>query len=421
MKLRIIACAVLALGWLTAPVFAATYYTATSGNDSRTCVQARTSTTPKQTINSALPCLAAGDTLLVRVGTYNEALVNPALAGTSWANKIRIAAYPGETVWLTPQAGVGNGYAIYLNALQQFLEFDGINVDGSNTLNGPVKIEGDDATSRHPDHIRLQNLEIVGTTAIQLMMGIEASALVNGLQGFNEFLNLKIHHTGSYGMYVNSSDNLIDHCEIYDNGGAGLHISNSYNSGDNRNVLRNNRIHDITRFGSTFNFQIWGIVSGSGSPSNNQIYNNVIYNMGGSTSADAGIYVFSGNDNAIWNNTVYGGTGAGIVVGQVGNQNTIIQNNIAYANAVGNYVDVGTGTIQNHNLFGVNPLFANVGAANFQIQAGSLARDAGVMLGGVATDILGIARPQGSAPDIGAYEFGGSTPPSAPTGLRIVS
>src|SRR5437867_6990414 len=41
---------------------AATYYVATTGSDSNTCVQAQSPSTPKQTINAALKCLgtAAG-------------------------------------------------------------------------------------------------------------------------------------------------------------------------------------------------------------------------------------------------------------------------------------------------------------------------------------------------------------------------
>jgi hypothetical protein len=59
---------------------------------------------------------------------------------------------------------------------------------------------------------------------------------------------------------------------------------------------------------------------------------------------------------------------------------------------------------------------------NFNIQSTSAARDAGVSTG-VGVDLLGTARPQGSAYDIGAYEFVSGTQaaaPGAPTNLTGV-
>lgn len=51
-----------------------------------------------------------------------------------------------------------------------------------------------------------------------------------------------------------------------------------------------------------------------------------------------------------------------------------------------------------------NPLFADALNGNFILQAGSPAIDAGVNLG-LTRDFVGTGVPQGSAPDIGAYEF----------------
>src|SRR5262245_39377639 len=52
-----------------------------------------------------------------------------------------------------------------------------------------------------------------------------------------------------------------------------------------------------------------------------------------------------------------------------------------------------------------NPLFVNVGAGDFHLQAGSPAIDAGLCLG-YTKDFENKTVPVGAAPDMGAYEFG---------------
>ena len=67
------------------PVLAqgATYYVATTGSDSNSCNSAQSQSTPKLTINAGAGCLAAGDTLIVKAGTYDEVLPNVFPAGTA--------------------------------------------------------------------------------------------------------------------------------------------------------------------------------------------------------------------------------------------------------------------------------------------------------------------------------------------------
>jgi hypothetical protein len=55
-------------------------------------------------------------------------------------------------------------------------------------------------------------------------------------------------------------------------------------------------------------------------------------------------------------------------------------------------------------LLGRDPLFANGAAADYGLQAGSPAIDAGVTLSGLITDLRGTARPSGGGVDIGAVE-----------------
>ena len=60
------------------PVIAhgSTYYVAKTGQDGNTCAQAQSRSTPKLTIKAGLACLAGGDTLIIKAGTYTETFVN---------------------------------------------------------------------------------------------------------------------------------------------------------------------------------------------------------------------------------------------------------------------------------------------------------------------------------------------------------
>ena len=102
-----------------------------------------------------------------------------------------------------------------------------------------------------------------------------------------------------------------------------------------------------------------------------------------------------------------------------------IENNVLYAESGQTYFEFGPGADPSalnasHNLvynagacpawdagcINADPLFSDFASLDFRLQAGSPAMDAGTDTG-IVGDFAGIARPQGSAYDIGAFEFGG--------------
>ena len=119
--------------WMTdSPILAATYYVAPAGNDAFSVAQAQNIGTPWQTINRAASNLVAGDTCLVRAGTYRETVTVRA-SGTA-AAPIRFQAYSNETVtvdgtdiitgWTTPGSNLwtapmgwtlGDGDQVFIN------------------------------------------------------------------------------------------------------------------------------------------------------------------------------------------------------------------------------------------------------------------------------------------------------------------
>lgn len=106
--------------------------------------------------------------------------------------------------------------------------------------------------------------------------------------------------------------------------------------------------------------------------------------------------------------------------------NSLIRNNIFYdpLNQVIHFVDSASqqgitigrnniyrsdnkavrGTKYPGDLWNVNPLFVNPAAGDFHLQVGSPVINTGALLSIVTTDYDGVARPQGSSHDMGAYE-----------------
>ena len=245
---------------------AATYYVSKSGSDNRSCAQAQSASTPRLSVNGGIGCLVAGDTLLVRGGTYDEG-ISWVPSGTSWSNKVRIANYPGETVWLTPlstgtSAG-GINVVIWLDGNFTYVEFDGINLDGRNVPGGPslwVSTNNGSEPTPHslPEcggHRRAKpGRRSLGAHRSGLRVQTRLST-----SGFTAAacLGCAVGNVPLMASMLAASGNLIDGCDIYDTSGAGVHIYNGAAVPDN-NIVRNNRIHDITRTGSLG--QVWGII-----------------------------------------------------------------------------------------------------------------------------------------------------------------
>jgi hypothetical protein len=399
---------------------AATYYVAKNGKDANSCAQAQSSSAPKLTIGDAVGCLTAGDTLYVRAGSYNETLIYTVPSGSSWSSKVRIAAYPGETVWMRPATGRLTS-VLWFGRSQHYIEFDGINLDVSKLMDSNIVTisSGDGQNDAH--HIRIQNAELIGGKANP---GEKTQGILTGASSDagHEFINLTIHDVGStdfdHAFYIGESNVLVEGCHIYNISGGGIQLYNGWGGSFSNVVVRNNIIHDSLNTGA--GQRHWGIMVANGSRGN-QVYNNLIYNIHADGGFGAGIHVFAGDDNGIFNNTVYAGT-EGIFVGGYAT-GTVVRNNVAYAN-VTNYTNMGSGTTSSNNsVSGIDPKFMNPSAHDFRLSGASPLIDAGTSGVPATTDFSGTPRPQGGAYDVGALEWSpsaGNAPPPAPVGLRIV-
>jgi parallel beta-helix repeat protein len=415
---------------------AATYYVSPTGSDLNSCTAAQNIHTPKATIGGGISCLAGGETLLIRAGTYNEALFWGGPSGTPPSGSdrayTRLAAYNGEIVILRPDTPA-SGQVLDFRHSEHHIEFDGINFDaslagppgkpygGGGLAGGGVKVEEYVGESQ-AHHIRIKNFDLYGYSSIAVLL---AGNYPNAI-GSNEILNGTIRsseHTivgtlPGEGLYIQSNNNVVDNVNVYDGEGGGFQIYNGYGYRPTGNIIRNSKFHDdLTYSGDGTRF--WGGMVGG---VNTQFYNNVIYNIGGSAgSGSAGITCWAASQAVIVNNTVYNAP-YGIYLTSTCSSTTV-KNNIAYGSRFADYVDGGAATTASNNLFGVSPGFVSAARANFQLQLGSPAIDAAVSVSGLTSDILGTPRPQGKAPDIGAFEFEFSlhASPAAVSHLRILS
>lgn len=77
-----------------------------------------------------------------------------------------------------------------------------------------------------------------------------------------------------------------------------------------------------------------------------------------------------------------------------------------------------TGSINNVD---GSAVFENPAAGDFRLKAGAALIDVGTTISGLTTDIIGTTRPQGSAYDIGAFEYAsGGPPPTPPSGTVTI-
>jgi parallel beta-helix repeat protein len=229
--------------------------------------------------------------------------------------------------------------------------------------------------------------------------------------------------TQGHGIYIHAGAN----CTIRNNRisgmtGYGIHVFDQRRSGDASDHLR--VISNVTISGNVvFNSaERAGIIVAAQSPyaraENVRIYNNVVFGHAGN-----GITIIDAvSDVEIYNNTIYNvntdgvdhNGKEGIYLGK-GAQNIHVYNNIIALKNPGNHITVSQAAhvTVDHNLYWPKPLrldgiddskaivadprFVNADVNDFRLAASSPAIDAGA-------DVS--MTHQGSAPDVGAFEYG---------------
>jgi len=401
--------------------YGAVYYVDNSG--SPTCSDSSSygsEAHPCCTINYSVDRVAAGDTVYVKNGTYNE---NVYISGKSGgAGYITFRNHAGHSPLLYGD-GVNSGRNKIINS--SYIQFLGFRITN---YNQGFFVEDS-------SNILLQNLTIYGV----------------GQEGV---------HIRDNSSYVTLQDSLIHDTRAWQYNGEGIYIGTSSSSQPgnppydttNNITIKGNTIyntndecielkpgtHDVVVDGNTmYNCLLdpsitatnWGYVEVMnpegfyGSNPNHTIKNNTIHG----TKTALGIHTGS----TTFNNVIYGQTGSypGISIDNPDSDSYtryIYHNTVDLPNARAIVRSSGTADIRNNigpttanNLATSSGYFINQAAADYHLVGGSAPIKAGVDLRStVPLDHDGITR--NSQPDIGAYEFTEANPPQPPLKLRIV-
>ena len=400
------------------------YYVATSGSNNAS----GSATQPFRSIQQALDAgLQPGDEVVVRAGTYQEAIyVNT--GGSAAANVTVRAEVPG-TVLIQPPSGTWNAISInsnyvtvsgfevrnargdgieannvhHIEVLNNVLYNNGesgIQFNGSDFILVDGNITYDNASDGWYSGISIyQNRNITGDTSTDEFRTIisnnisydNVTATGDHTDGNGIIIDdFQSTQTGGFPNYTYPT--LVENNLVYGNGGKGIQVVWS----DGVTVRNNTAYHNNN---DDLNVGTWrGEISNSQS-SNNTFINNIAV-------ADPGI----NSGNTAIDSTSYGG---------YQNENVTWISNLTFSGQTGNAsvrTDGGNPTLSasDGNLLGVDPGFVNA-PNNFRLENGSAAINAGSDAYGLpGADLDGLARAVGIV-DMGAFESGSTAAPSGPS------
>jgi hypothetical protein len=327
---------------------AATYYVSPSGADSAPGTEAQ----PFRTVTRGIAALAGGDTLYLRAGVYREN-VNPVTGAFpngrgSWDTATVLAGYPGEHAVLQPDSGASHSVILKFGEGGGFawiivknLELDG----GPGGINTGVNLGGDS------HHIRMTDLHVHHTQ----------SHLHGGGGGFHEFTNSTYeYNVHGYGTYWSGHHSLFAGVIFRHISGFGVHMYNTGADNVSDNIVCNSEIYN-----NGFTYSAGSLLLSHGT--NNQAFNNLIYN-----NATGVVIDHSCLQCQLTYNTIYGNGTSGVVLAEVHPESTrgsVVRNNILWGNPSAFRNAGDPQAVYDHNYEG-DPRFVDA-PRNFHLQSGS--------------------------------------------------
>jgi hypothetical protein len=361
---------------------AKTYYVATTGSDNN----AGTTVAPFATIQKAANVVVAGDTVIVKDGTYTTTSTigtNITKTGTSSSLITFKAEHNGMAVLTGNNIG---SYCFVLGAGVSYINFIGFEI--KNFIWFAINLNN---TSNPNTHITLTDniIHDIGRVCDDSNQGhcgvyMHKATYVTFERNF--FHDIGRYEPGESGCTM-TTENYKNHDQaIYIDGGDSISI-------------RYNVFYNCNRG--------WAIQVYSGSSytlTNLNVYNNTF--AYGNTYRDGGHITIAGTLTTanIKNNIFYGQIRAGIAVdvAYYTYTNVVIANNIAYYEDGDIVTATKTGITLTNNLADTDPKMVSPGTHDFTLQSNSPAINAGLNVG-LTTDVVGNGIV--GLPDLGAYEY----------------
>ncbi len=432
------AAALLLVAFAGASALGTTYYVATNGSDGNP----GTSALPWATIQYAVQTIAAGDTILVKPGTYAGCRIE--FSGTSGAPKTLAAETAGTVVLNSLSAQARHSGVLEIenyNAAVEYWVIEGLECDGVGGLYRPIDVRNTETQMN--SHITIRNCVAHNGVSTGIFNSFTNYALIENCTSYsNGEHSIYVNNSADYGVlrgndcgasvangiHMNGDSSLggdgvmsgwlVEDNVCHNNPATGINCD-----GIEESTFRNNLIYEFGNKGIT-----WYAVDGAVCSRYNRAVNNTVLSDSGGL---IGYYCVFLNDsrklpapvgNRVFNNILYNyrtATNRGSICITTSSQADFQSD----YNVVMEYFGIDDNkTVLNfsqwqalgydvHSIQAADTaLFTDAANHVYTLKTGSPAIDAGTTLTDVTDDILGTSRPQGSAYDIGCYEAAGGPP-----------
>jgi hypothetical protein len=394
------------LAW-TVSAHGTTYWASTSGG-AGSCGAASGTSDPGvyRTLTQGMACLAAGDTLILKAGTYVQAIIDPTLAAGSAGAHTTIRSEVQYGAILRPtstQFVLGLASANY-----HHITFDGIDFDGSacTTCSHVIMLTWGGAGPSNATHtVTVTNSKIHSTTSPppSSKTCFQTTGAGNNIQlTYSEIYNCgyAVYHAVAGGSGP-ASGGYYGRNYIHDTFEYGLHVYSDFGNVNDVLIEGNYVYNTVTSAG----YCGGGILVSSGA--RHIVRYNTVRRVGGT--CGSGIVTHYGATTPfIYNNVVYDANGDGIEL-SAGGAGAVVRNNISVENIFSNFNNATGATQSNNTITGLaSDHFVNAASGDFTLKSTSAAINNGtntigtITYGGVPVNVVEAFN--GSSRDRGTHE-----------------